>query len=361
MEQAANTKQANFSMSARERAVHKTTVKEYAYNISAAVANAILVTLGMGLLMQTIAGFVHFQPLYMAGTLAQDLLAPALGIAVAVELRTTTLVMFSSMIAATVGSNAVHFVTATKGVAAVTATGQTAVQAAGTGVFSTGQPVSAVCAALIAALLGKYLSGKTPLDMVLVPFAATMVGTLAGLGLAAVVTPALIAVSGFIAKSMAVNPVLGSVCISVVWALFLMTPASSAAAIGTTAQFVGFTAMSWKQNTVGANIAQFVVTPKLQFPNLIVNPLQLIPPVVAAAVCAPLATVLFNFRATYTVGGLGLNSFIAPIYFWGQGTGSFATYVVCGMALPALISVVGFQIMKKMKLVRDGEMHLTVL
>lgn len=135
MEQAANTKQANFSMSARERAVHKTTVKEYAYNISAAVANAILVTLGMGLLMQTIAGFVHFQPLYMAGTLAQDLLAPALGIAVAVELRTTTLVMFSSMIAATVGSNAVHFVTATKGVAAVTATGQTAVQAAGTGGF----------------------------------------------------------------------------------------------------------------------------------------------------------------------------------------------------------------------------------
>jgi hypothetical protein len=56
---------------------------------------------------------------------------------------------------------------------------------------------------------------------------------------------------------------------------------------------------------------------------LIVNPLQLIPPVVAAAVCAPLATVLFNFRATYTVGGLGLNSFIAPIYFWGQSTGSF--------------------------------------
>ena len=82
MEQAANTKQVNFSMSAREKAVHKTTIKEYAYNISAAAANAILVTLGMGLLMQTIAGFVHFQPLYMAGTLAQDLLAPALGIAV---------------------------------------------------------------------------------------------------------------------------------------------------------------------------------------------------------------------------------------------------------------------------------------
>lgn len=37
-----------------------------------------------------------------------------------------------------------------------------------------------------------------------------------------------------------------------------------------------------------------------------------------------------------------------------QGTDSFVTYVVCGMALPALISVVGFQIMQKMKLVRDA-------
>lgn len=56
--------------------------KYFTLPVSAAAANAILVTLGMGLLMQTIAGFVHFQPLYMAGTLAQDLLAPALGLAV---------------------------------------------------------------------------------------------------------------------------------------------------------------------------------------------------------------------------------------------------------------------------------------
>lgn len=368
----ATTKTSAFANAGQDR----TTVKEYAYNISAAVANAILVTLGMGLLMQTIAGFVHFQPLYQAGTLAQDLLAPALGLAVASQLRVTTLVMFSSMIAATVGANAVHFVTAANGVATVTATGQTAVQAAGTGVFSTGQPISAVAAGLVAALVGKYLSGKTPLDMVLVPFGATMVGTLVGLGLAAVVTPALLSVSAFIAESMKVNPFVGSVCISMVWALFLMTPASSAAlavaltldpvsaaaaAIGTTAQFVGFTAMSYKQNTIGANVAQFVVTPKLQFPNLIVNPWQLLPPLVSAMVCAPLATVVFDFQAPYTVGGLGLNSFIAPIYFWGQGLGTFGVYVLCGLVLPALFSVVGFKLMKKVGLVRDNELHLNIL
>ena len=212
--------------------------------------------------------------------------------------------------------------------------------------------------------------------MVLVPFGATMIGTLVGLGLAAVVTPALLSVSAFIAESMKVNPFVGSVCISMVWALFLMTPASSAAlavaltldpvsaaaaAIGTTAQFVGFTAMSYKQNTIGANVAQFVVTPKLQFPNLIVNPWQLLPPLVSAMVCAPLATVVFGFQAPYTVGGLGLNSFIAPIYFWGQGLGTFGVYILCGLVLPALFSVVGFKLMKKVGLVRDNELHLNIL
>ena len=104
--------------------------------------------------------------------------------------------------------------------------GGTLLQAAGSPSFSTGQPVSAVAAALIAALVGKYLTGKTPLDMVLVPFGATTAGTISGLGLAAVTTPLLLDISRFIEQSMHVNPVLGSVCVSLAWALFLMSPAS---------------------------------------------------------------------------------------------------------------------------------------
>lgn len=83
MEQAATTNAMN-RVDVQEA---KKTVRDYAYNISAAIANAILVTLGMGLLMQTVAGFVHWQPLFEAGTLAQALLAPALGLAVASQLR----------------------------------------------------------------------------------------------------------------------------------------------------------------------------------------------------------------------------------------------------------------------------------
>lgn len=355
----------------------KKTVKEYAYNISAAIANSILVTLGMGLLMQTIAGFVNWQPLYEAGTLAQALLAPALGVAVASQLEVTTLVTFSSMISATVAANAVSFVEAAgKATAIQSVGGASHALVVGNPIFSTGQPVSAVAAALVATLLGKWMSGKTPLDMVLVPLTVTFVGTFVGFGLAAVVTPALTAMSAWIAESIKVNTIFGSMCISAVWALFLMTPASSAAlavaltldpisaaaaAIGTTAQFVGFTAMSYRQNTIGANIAQFVVTPKLQFANLIINPWQLLPPMVAAIVCAPLATVISGLRASYTVGGLGMNSFIAPIYFWGQGSGQFIAYMLWGVVAPAVISVALFQVMKKAGMVRDNELKLNII
>ena len=349
-------------------------VKEVAYRIFAAVANAILVVLGGGLLTQTIGNLTGIHVLTLIGGEAQALLAPAIGVAVASQMNTNTLVTFASMVAATVGSNGVHFTdTALKG---MTATGQATVAAAGAPVFTTGQPVSAVLAAIVAVLVGKYLTGKTPLDMVLVPFGALAVGVGFGLVVAAVVTPALLAVSAYIAHSMQVSPVLGSMVISVVWALFLMTPASSAALavalmldpissaaalIGTTAQFVGFTAMSFRQNNLGANIAQGLVTPKVQFPNLLINPYLLVPTVVSAAVCAPIATVLFDFRSTSTLGGLGLNSLIAPIAYLSRGWAQFSTYMVFGVVVPAVLSIALYLVLKRAGFIGEKQLHLELV
>ena len=349
-------------------------VKEVAYRIFAAVANAILVVLGGGLLTQTIGNLTGIHVLTLIGGEAQALLAPAIGVAVASQMNTNTLVTFASMVAATVGSNGVHFTdTAVKG---MTATGQVTAAAAGAPVLTTGQPVSAVLAALVAVLVGKYLTGKTPLDMVLVPFGALAVGIGFGLVVAAVVTPALLAVSAYIAHSMQVSPVLGSMVISVVWALFLMTPASSAALavalmldpissaaalIGTTAQFVGFTAMSFRQNNLGANIAQGLVTPKVQFPNLLINPYLLVPTVVSAAVCAPIATVLFDFRSTSTLGGLGLNSLIAPIAYLSRGWAQFSTYMVFGVVVPAVLSIALYLVLKRAGFMGEKQLHLELV
>ncbi|MEE8824201.1 hypothetical protein LASUN_19120 [Lentilactobacillus sunkii] len=352
----------------------KLTVKDYVYLVSAGVSNAVLVMLGVGLLTQTIANFVNWPQLHQVGAIAQWLLAPAFGAAVASQLKTNTLVLFSSMIASTVGANAVYFISS--GVHAATATGNQMAQAAGTGVFTTGQPISAVAAGLIAALVGKYLTGKTPLDMMLVPLAATLVGSIAGLGLASVTTPALNWLSAFIAQSMQVNPVLGSMAVALAWSIFLMTPASSAALavavmldplssgaalIGTTAQFVGFTIISWRQNNIGANIAQGFITPKVQFPNLLANPRLALPSMTAAVVAAPIATMFFGFKVPYTLGGLGLNSFIAPLNLASTNMNMFVAYLVMGIVVPAVISIVLYRVLLAMHWVKDQQLHLEIV
>lgn len=339
----------------------KTVIKDYAYRISAGISNAVLVCLGIGLLFETLGNLTGIIGITQIGTIAKMLLAPAFGAAIAFQLKTNTLVVFSSMIASTVGANAISFTQAP--VEGLAVTGSVAAQAAGGLVINSGQPISAVLAGIIAALVGKYLTGKTPLDMLLVPFSSLFIGGVSGILLAKVTTPLLLSVSAFMASSIAISPIIGSIVIALCWSTLLMTPASSvaiaialqldpassaAALIGCTAQFIGFTVMSWKVNKPGANIAQCFITPKIQFPNLINHPQMIIPPFIAAAICAPLATVAFNFRVSYELAGLGLNSLIVPLNLWSSDFNSFMTFILVGVVLSAALTFLIYSVMLMM-------------
>lgn len=352
----------------------KSVFKDSVYLVFNGVSNAILVCLGVGLLLGAIANFVHWTALAQIGLICQYLMAPAIGAAVASQLKTNTLVLFSSMIAATVGANNVFFTSAVTN--AVTATGHVLPQPAGSAVFMIGQPVSALGGAVVATMIGKYLTGKTPLDMFLVPFSATGIGSIAALAFATVTTPALVWLSGVIAKSMVVNPFLGSFVIAVVWSIFLMTPASSAALaiavmldplssgaalLGTTAQFVSYTVMSYRVNKPGANIAQGLITPKVQFGNITKNPYIAIPGMISSAIIGPIGTLVFHFSVPYKLAGLGLNSLIAPITIASQRIPELITYLVLGVVVPAVISVVLVKVLKATHKIKDEDMRIDLI
>ncbi|MCT6857915.1 MAG: PTS sugar transporter subunit IIC [Apilactobacillus sp.] len=352
----------------------KSVFKDSVYLVFNGVSNAILVCLGVGLLLGAIANFVHWTALAQIGLICQYLMAPEIGAAVASQLKTNTLVLFSSMIAATVGANNVFFTSAVTN--AVTATGHVLPQPAGSAVFMIGQPVSALGGAVVATMIGKYLTGKTPLDMFLVPFSATGIGSIAALAFATVTTPALVWLSGVIAKSMVVNPFLGSFVIAVVWSIFLMTPASSAALaiavmldplssgaalLGTTAQFVSYTVMSYRVNKPGANIAQGLITPKVQFGNITKNPYIAIPGMISSAIIGPIGTLVFHFSVSYKLAGLGLNSLIAPITIASQRIPELITYLVLGVVVPAVISVVLVKVLKATHKIKDEDMRIDLI
>ncbi len=362
----------------KSAAVDKESIRDTVYKVSAAVSNAILVTLGMGLLLQTIAGFIHWAPMVQMGAITKVMLPAAFGAAIASQMKTNTMVMFSAMAASAVGANAVFFTD--KAVQGVTATGYAGAQAAGSAIITTGQPISAVLAGLIAVLFGKWLSGKTPLDMVIVPAATTIVGTVAGYYLAAVTTPILVAIGAFIASSVAVNPIIGTAVVAMVFGALTMTPASAAALavaigatgvtspeaagailIGTTAVFVGFPAMSFHENKIGATIAQGIVTPKIQFPNLTENPALIIPPMIGAAIAAPIATMIFHVTAPFAMAGIGFNSFIVPLALAGSNPVAFAAYMGVGVAVPVVVSFIGYRIMRKIGWAKPQQLHLEMI
>ncbi len=363
----------------QEKAVEaKASMRELVYNTSAAVSNAILVTLGMGLLLQTIAGFINWAPMVQMGAITKIMLPAAFGAAVASQMKTNTMVMFSAMAASTVGANAVFF--SSSAVQGVTATGYAGSQAAGSAIITTCQPISAVLAAVIAVVFGKWLSGKTPLDMVIVPAATTIVGTVSGYYLAMITTPALVAVGQFIAASVAISPIIGTAVVAMVFGALTMTPASAAALavaigatgvtspeaagailIGTTAVFVGFPAMSFHENKIGATIAQGIVTPKIQFPNLTENPALIIPPMIGAAIAAPIATMVFHVTAPFAMAGIGFNSFIVPLALAGSNPIAFAAYMVIGVAIPVVVSFVGYRLMRKMGWAKPNQLHLEMI
>ncbi|CCJ67041.1 MULTISPECIES: PTS transporter subunit IIC [Leuconostoc] len=375
---AITAKQVKSASNKKSAAVDKESIRDTVYKVSAAVSNAILVTLGMGLLLQTIAGFIHWAPMVQMGAITKVMLPAAFGAAIASQMKTNTMVMFSAMAASAVGANAVFFTD--KAVQGVTATGYAGAQAAGSAIITTGQPISAVLAGLIAVLFGKWLSGKTPLDMVIVPAATTIVGTVAGYYLAAVTTPILVAIGAFIASSVAVNPIIGTAVVAMVFGALTMTPASAAALavaigatgvtspeaagailIGTTAVFVGFPAMSFHENKIGATIAQGIVTPKIQFPNLTENPALIIPPMIGAAIAAPIATMVFHVTAPFAMAGIGFNSFIVPLALAGSNPVAFAAYMGVGVAVPVVVSFIGYRIMRKIGWAKPQQLHLEMI
>lgn len=331
---------------------------ERMYKASSGIANAIFVTIGIGLLLETIGNMTGLTILVIIGTAVKMLMAPAIGAGIAVMLGGNTLTIFSAMAAGAVGAGAIQ----------TTADGMITI--------ATGEPIGCLIAATIATFVGKRISGKTPLDMMAIPISAVLAGGIAGYYLNLIIAPFLNMVSAFISTSVAGSPVIGAAVISVIGGLVLMSPASSAAIaialnldpvssaamlVGTTSMYIGFSFISMRQNNLGGFLAQFMCTPKVQLPNIVKNPRILIGPTVAAAVAAPISTVALGFTAPSALGGLGFCSLIAPLnIFVSQGTGSFAVYIVTACLVPIAITVVVNKVLEKASWLRKGDMALVV-
>jgi uncharacterized membrane protein len=320
------------------------------------VALGIFITLPIGLLLKTFGTLTGWSVLTTIGTICIVLMAPAIGLGIAYMLEASPLVIFSSMIASTIGSGAITIV--------------------GTSVMiKSGDPIGALLTAIVATYIGKRISGKTPLDMILTPFATILVSGLVGLGLSKFITPILTSMGAFIKTSTEGSPLIASIILAVVWGLFLVSPASSVALAialnlngiaggavlaGCAAHYVGFSIISWKENNLGGVLAQGLCTPKVQLPNITKNPMILIPTLLSSAVAGPVSALVFGIQAPKEVVGLGIGALVAPmqlltIYDWKF---IIPAMLISLILIPAVISPTIYLLLKKKGFIKEGDLKL---
>jgi uncharacterized membrane protein len=128
---------------------------------------------------------------------------------------------------------------------------------------------------------------------------------------------------------------------------------------------VCFAVMSWRENRLPGLIAQGLGTSMLQIPNIFRNPRVLIPPVLASAVCGPLAAAVFQLHCSSTGSGMGTSGLvglfttISASLDAGLATGTLVFAVILlFFVIPAVFGVTGRLALGKIKWIKDGDLKL---
>ena len=156
-------------------------------------------------------------------------------------------------------------------------------------------------------------------------------------------------------------------------ALSLTGLAGGAAVAGCCAQMVGFAVMSFRENRWGGLVSQGLGTSMLQMGNIVRNPWIWVAPTLASAVTGPLATCFFQLEmnGTPVSSGMGTCGMVGPIGVysgWVADVAAGAKAAITGFdwlglvlicfVLPAILSPLFNQIMRKLGKVKDGDLTL---
>ena len=245
-----------------------------------------------------------------------------------------------------------------------------------------GESLGAFIAAIVAIKVGHLVAGKTKVDILVTPLVAILSGALAGF----VAGPPISAFMGWLGALVNVNveqhPVVGGIIVSVLMGMILTLPISSAAigvsmslsglaagaaTIGCCCNMVGFAVASYRENKVGGLVAQGIGTSMLQVPNIMKKPVIWLPAILSSAILGPVASAVFHMTSTPVGSGMGSAGFVGQIAAYGamQADGMSAglallLILLMHFILPAALSLLISEFMRKQGWIKDGDMSLEV-
>ena len=237
-------------------------------------------------------------------------------------------------------------------------------------------PLGAFICVLVAVEVGKLVSKATKVDIIVTPATTLGVGALVAMLLCPGIAYVMYWLGYFINYSTTILPFLMGIIISVVVGIILTLPISSAAicamigitglaggaaTAGCCAQMVGFAVISFRENKWGGVVAQGLGTSMLQMGNIVKNPLIWIPATLDSAITGPISTCVFKLECTDVSAGMGTCGLVGPIgVFSDMGfnvNSIFGVLLVC-LVLPAILSLIFSEIMRKFGLIKEGDLKL---
>ncbi len=332
----------------------KRSIRNYIIRVLDGMAKGLFTSLIIGLVLSQIGHVLKLDIVINAGKTAQYMMGPAIGAGVAINLGASPLVMLSAIVSGALGAGTID----------ITA-----------GAITIGDPTGALVSALIATEVAKMVSGKTNLDIIAVPAVSVLSASIVSIFVAPYISYGMQEIGKFINALTHLHPIPMGVLLAVFMGIILTLPISSAAiaialglsgiaagasTIGCSCQMIGFAVMSYKENKIGAFIAQGLGTSMLQIGNIIKNPWLFVPPIISSAILGPIASAVFKMTNTSIGAGMGTSGLVGQMgTIESMGNEAIPLVILMHIVLPAVITYSFYVLLKRMGKIHDGDLRLS--
>lgn len=330
-------------------------IKDYFIKTLNGMALGLFSSLIIGLILKQLGEILNHQMLILFGKTAQLMMAPAIGVGVAYSLSCPPLVIFASLVTGIFGGGSIKFVD-------------------NSAVLSIGEPVGAFVSSLVACEVGKRINGKTKVDIVVVPAITIISGAITGMFISPAVSTLMSTLGMIINTATTLQPILMGIVLSVIMGIILTLPISSAAIsislglsglaagaslVGCCCNMIGFAVISYRENKIGGLISQGIGTSMIQIPNIIKNPKIWIPVIISSAILGPISTTVLKMECDSIGAGMGTSGLVGQVStLTVMGKQAMIPIVIMHFILPALISLIISEYMRKKGYIKYGDMKL---
>lgn len=351
----------------------KKVLKEIFIEGLSGMASGLFATLIIGTIVVQIGGLIPGvigQYLVMMGKVASALTGAGIGVGVAQRLKASPLVVVSAATAGMTSAFASKIIAGTVLVDGV-------MQFAGPG-----EPLGAFIGAIVAVYMGRLVSGKTKVDILITPFVCIVSGSAVGLLIGPSISAFMAWLGSLINWGTEQAPFLMGIIVAVLMGIILTLPISSAAlgvilglnglaagaaTAGCCANMVGFAVASYRENKVNGLLAQGLGTSMLQIGNIVKKPIIWMPAIITSAILGPVSTLVFGMTNNATGSGMGTAGLVGQINTYqdmvsqgGEPAVVLIKIVVLHIVLPAILSLIISEFMRKKGMIADGDMKLDV-